>query len=356
MNARIAEYPEIHDSTLLLVDDEPVNIKLVQKMLLQAGYSNILSTQYPEQVKDLFLNHEIDLILLDLNMPKISGFEILKQLRSLKELVPPILVLTAQQSREARCAALECGARDFVSKPFDRLELLARVRNLLEVHLFQKSIKFQNQILEHTVMERTQELRSTQLEIVRRLGRAAEFRDNETGYHIIRMSQISEIIAREVGMQEPDRDLLLNASPMHDIGKIGIPDSILLKPGKLDKTEWKVMQTHTTIGGDILSGDDCEVLAMAREIALTHHERWDGKGYPNALSQDEIPLVGRIVAVADVFDALTSDRSYKKAWGLEESLDYMKDNSGKHFDPNLVSVFFDNLSEIQQVRERYRED
>jgi putative two-component system response regulator len=210
-------------------------------------------------------------------------------------------------------------------------------------------------ILEQKVRERTRELEETRMEIIRRLGRAAEYRDNETGLHIIRMSKFSQILGQATGMSDQDSGMLLNASPMHDIGKIGIPDSILLKPGKLDADEWEIMKTHSSIGAKILSGHPSELMQMAREIALTHHEKWDGSGYPGGLSGEEIPLSGRIVALADVFDALTSERPYKKAWAVDDAVSFIKENSGKHFDPTLVELFIDRLDEIIEVRDKYAE-
>lgn len=344
-------------AALLIVDDEPANVKLLEKMLRIAGYHNIATTYDSREVTRLCLAAKFDLILLDLNMPYKDGFMVMNELQAslVIDELPPILVLTAQQDQSYRLRALREGARDFLTKPFDREELLARVRNLVEVQYFQKSIQQQNTILETRVQERTQEIYRTRLQIVRRLGRAAEYRDNETGLHIIRMSQISALLGQAVGMAVADVELLLNASPMHDIGKIGIPDHILLKPGKLDPDEWEIMKTHATIGADILDGDDSDILRMARDIALTHHEKWDGSGYPKGLQADAIPLVGRIVAVADVFDALTSSRPYKKAWSIEDAVGYIQSNRGKHFDPQLVDLFIKALPEITAIKQKYAE-
>ena len=233
--------------------------------------------------------------------------------------------------------------------------LFRSIRNMLEVRMLNQAIKRQNQILEEKVYERTRELDETRLEIIRRLGRAAEYRDNETGLHIIRMSQYSQILGLADGMTESEADMLLNASPMHDIGKIGIPDSILLKPGKLTPDEWKIMKTHSTIGAEILSGHQSELMMEARQIALMHHEKWDGSGYPKGRSGDEIPLVGRIVAIADVFDALTTVRPYKKAWNVEDAVDYIAQNSASHFDPRLVELFLKILPEVLIIRAKYPE-
>jgi putative two-component system response regulator len=345
-----------HMPRLLIVDDEPANIKLLDRMLRGAGYENVISASDPREVLPLYRVHGADVILLDLNMPHLDGFEVLARLKALNDpLLPPILVLTAQHGNDHRLRALNEGARDYVTKPFDRAELLARVRNLVEVQRLHVTLRDQNKELEARVHDRTRELRQTRLEIVRRLGRAAEFRDNETGFHILRMSHTSVLLARAVGWDDDQCELLLHASPMHDIGKIGIPDHILLKPGKLDPQEWETMKTHAEIGARILDGSDSALLTLAREIALTHHEKWDGSGYPHGLAGDGIPQVGRITAIADVFDALTSERPYKKAWPLEQAIDYISENRGRHFDPELGDHFLRLLPEVQAIRNRYVE-
>lgn len=351
------------DAHIVVVDDQLDNLKLVEGVLLSKGYSNVTLIQDPTTVIQLYQDQSADLILIDLNMPILDGFSLIKALKELNDsLLPPMLVLTAQTAREYRQRALDLGARDFISKPFDFGELLARVRNQLEVRQAQIILQQQNEILEQKVDERTKELQvahaellESRLQVIRRLGHAAEYRDNETGLHIIRMSYISVILGRAVGMQEDELDLLFNASPMHDIGKIGIPDYVLLKPGSLNDAEWGVMKTHAQIGANILSGDDSPLMAMAKEIALTHHERWDGSGYPKGLKGDEIPLAGRISALADVFDALTSSRPYKDSWKVEVALEYMKENSGSHFDPCLVGLFLENIDAIIEVREKHTE-
>jgi putative two-component system response regulator len=227
---------------------------------------------------------------------------------------------------------------------------------MLEVQLAMRMTYDQKDLLEQVVYERTREIRETRLQVVQRLGRAAEYRDNETGRHILRMSHMSALLAAQCsGWTEDDAEVLLHASPMHDIGKIGIPDAILLKPGKLTPEEWKIMQTHTTIGGDILSGDTSDLLRMAREIALSHHEKWDGSGYPLGLAGEAIPLTGRIVALADVFDALTSQRPYKNAWSIEDTLQLIRSEAGGHFDPQLVVLFLELIPEVLAIRDRYAE-
>ncbi|MDH5388090.1 MAG: response regulator [Gammaproteobacteria bacterium] len=354
---------DLKSACILAVDDELPNVKLLGRMLSAKGFEHVLSTQDPRQVLGLVQNNDVDLILLDINMPHMDGYQVMEQLQSeILEDLPPILVLTAQHAQDFRQRALDAGARDYVTKPFDADELVSRVINLLEVHRANKYMSQQNVILDERVQKRTQELEiahqllhESRLQVVRRLGRAAEYRDNETGLHIIRMSKMAALIAKAAGMSDEECDLLLNAAPMHDIGKIGIPDAVLLKPGKLEPDEWEVMKTHAQIGADILAGDDTPLLNMASEIALTHHEKWNGSGYPNGLKGENIPLVGRITALADVFDALTSERPYKKAWSVEDSVSLIKKESGQHFDPALVEHFLAILDSMVDIKQQYAE-
>ena len=341
---------------ILVVDDEPVNVKLLDKLLTASGYRNVVTTTDPTETLRLYKEYQCDLILLDINMPKMDGYQVMKQFhKEFPDDFPAVLILTAQNIHSFKKQAFDCGARDYVTKPFNAEELLARVDSLLSVELANRYMRSQNEILEQKVRERTQEIHDTRLQVVRRLGLAAEYRDNETGLHIIRMSKFAEVLGNAVGMPEDQCDLLLNAAPMHDIGKIGIPDHILLKPGKLDPEERIIMETHAQIGANILSGDDSELLKMAHDIALTHHEKWNGSGYPNKLKGEDIPITGRITALADVFDALTSARPYKKAWPIEDAIEFIQKQSGEHFEPLLVKLFLENMDEILQIREQYAE-
>jgi putative two-component system response regulator len=333
-----------------LVDDDRTNILLLQRMLASGGYHNQISTTDSRQVMPL-LDETIDLVILDLTMPYLDGFQVMQLIaESDLEHKPPILVLTALNDHQYCIRALQSGARDFLTKPFERLELLARTRNLVENHLYQKALLREKQSLEQRVQERTKELTDTRLQVIRQLGRAAEFRDNETGMHIIRMSQMAAAIAQAAGLSAEECNLVLYASPMHDVGKIGIPDHILLKPGKLNADEWAIMQTHTTIGADILATGDSELMQAAREIALYHHERWDGQGYPRGLQAEQIPLLARITAIADVYDALTSDRPYKKAWPVEQAVRLIHEGAGSQFDPQLTRHLDDLLPIFTTIR------
>lgn len=323
----------IRDACILIVDDELLNVRLLEVTLEAAGYRNIQSTTDSRQALPLFISLQPDLLLLDLNMPYLDGFTVMQQLeaRIPPETYFPILVLTANVDGDVKRRALGAGAKDFLTKPFDRTEVLLRIENLLQV-------RFLNTLLEHRVSERTQELELAQLETLQRLALAAEYRDDDTGLHTRRVGHCCARIAEELGLSSQEVDLLQRAAPLHDVGKIGVPDSILLKPGKLTAEEFEVIKQHTVIGAKILSGSRSPWLQMAEEIALTHHERWDGCGYAR-IEGDRIPLVGRIVAVADVFDALTHERPYKKAWSLEDAVQEIKAQSGQQFDPQVVEAF-----------------
>jgi putative two-component system response regulator len=345
-----------YNGRILIVDDEAANLKLLDKMLRAQGYHNLMLLSDPREVLDSYQKVRPDLILLDINMPYLDGYQVMEQLKALQDtLLPPIVILTAQNGKDYLLRALAAGARDFITKPFDRNELLMRARNLLDAQLAHRLIHDQKKVLEEMVQIRTEELRNTRLQVVQRLGKAAEYRDEETGNHILRMSHISTLLARSVGWSEAACELMLNASPMHDIGKIGIPDAILLKPGKFEPHEWEIMKTHAIIGGRLLDGDDSDLMCMAREIAISHHEKWDGSGYPNGIAGEAIPQAGRIAALADVFDALTSARPYKKAWSIEDAVNLIKENRGKHFDPKLVDTFLQELPGIIEILQQYSE-
>ncbi|PIR01672.1 MAG: two-component system response regulator [Nitrospinae bacterium CG11_big_fil_rev_8_21_14_0_20_45_15] len=338
---------EILSARLMVVDDEPNNVVLLEEGLKREGFTRIKSLTDPREVLELYKDFRPHLILLDINMPHLDGFQVMEQLNVVEQGgYIPVLVLTASSDRQVRLKALKFGARDFLTKPIDLLETICRVRNLVETRML-------NEDLEEKVRQRTAELNETRLEVIRKLGRAAEYRDNQTGMHVLRMSHFSAALAREVGFSSEECELLLNASPMHDIGKIGIPDGILLKPGSLDDEQWTKMRTHTEIGGLILDGKGNMLMKLAQSIALHHHEKWDGSGYPDKLKGEEIPIEVRIVTICDVFDALTSARPYKKAWPVEEALDFLQRYKGKNFDPDLVDKFVEILPEILRIRDTF---
>jgi putative two-component system response regulator len=324
---------------ILIVDDEPANVDVLRRLLERAGFTNIESTCDAREAAAMFGIVRPDLVLLDLHMPHIDGLQVMDRLNELVNATyMPILMLTGDMTPEARRQALSRGAKDFINKPFHSDEVLLRIRTLLETRFLYVQIQDQNHVLEATVRERTQELESAQVEILERLARAAEFRDDNTGQHTERVGQMAALLAKEIGMSDTDVALIRRAAPLHDVGKIGIPDAILLKLGKLTEDEFALVKTHTTIGARILSGSRFALLRLAEEIAFSHHERWDGSGYAG-LAGNVIPLPGRIVAVADVFDALTQKRPYKAAWPVTDAVAEIRRQRGKQFDPAIVDAF-----------------
>jgi putative two-component system response regulator len=347
---------DLHGLRILAVDDEDVNLLLLRRTLERAGYTRVQTTTDPSVVPVLFVEIEPDLVVLDLHMPGMDGFELIERLAPIAggRTGVPFLVLTADVTEDIKRRALEYGARDFLTKPFSPTELLLRVRNLLEVQQLHRSLREQNANLEQEVAERTRDLEQARLEILGRLALAAEYRDDETQEHAWRIGRTCALLADAVGLPDRQVELIRRAAPLHDIGKIGIPDAILLKPGKLTEHEFDAIKTHTTIGAEILSGGKSSLLLLAERIALSHHERWGGGGYPDGLSGEEIPLAGRIVAVADVFDALTHERPYKRAWPVDEAVSEVLDQRGRQFDPQLVDAFasLDHPTLLQPVRDR----
>jgi putative two-component system response regulator len=327
------------NARILIVDDEPVNVDLLRRLLERAGFSRIESTNDSRQALDLYVKFRPDLILLDLHMPHRGGLEVMDELNQIAEAsYLPILMLTGDDTPEAKRDALSRGAKDFLNKPFHSDEVLLRIGTLLETRFLYLQIQSQNQILEAKVRDRTRELEAAQIEIIERLARAAEFRDDNTGQHTERVGQMAALLARQIGLSDTQVSLIRRAAPLHDVGKIGIPDSILMKLGKLTPEEFELVKTHTTIGARILSGSRFTILRLAEEIAYHHHERWDGSGYAGIKGAD-IPLAGRVVAVADVFDALTQKRPYKAAWTVSEAIAEIDRQRGHQFDPALVDAF-----------------
>lgn len=336
-------------ATILIVDDTPENIDVLAGSL-KDKYKIKVATNGAMALKIVEKQPAPDLVLLDIMMPGIDGFEVCERMKAqLHTRSIPIIFVTAKISPADELRGLELGAVDYITKPISPPVVIQRVQTHLALHN-------QNRELYNKVKEQTDTINETRLKIIQRLGRAAEYKDNETGLHVIRMSHYSRLLGIAIGMSEVDADLVFNAAPMHDIGKIGIPDAILKKPAKLDEDEWFIMQQHANIGAEILGDDEgSELLNMARTVALTHHEKWDGNGYPNGLSGEEIPLVGRIVAIADVFDALTSERPYKKAWSIDDALALIERESGKHFDPTLVPAFLEIRPQLETIQKQYAE-
>lgn len=332
---------KIRRARILIVDDEADNVLLLRRILEPAGYTNIRETRDPTAVRTILSEFDPDLVLLDLLMPGMDGHEVLAVVREATppEEYRPVLVLTSDNTRDAKRRALSGGARDYLTKPLSPSEVRSRVRNLLETRVLYRELQHQNVHLEERVRERTLELEAASLHTLLRLARAAEYRDDATGQHTRRVGQAAAQIATELGLDAREVEMLRLAAPLHDVGKIGIPDAILLSDGALTAEEFEIMKTHCIIGADLLSGSDVPLLRMAAEIALTHHERWDGFGYPYGLCGIQIPLSGRIVAVADTFDALTHPRPYKTAWSAEEAFAEVARGAGERFEPTVVEAF-----------------
>lgn len=344
----------IENAELMVIDDEEMNLEILEEVFESDGFRHLHFFSNPQIAIDHYKNNPPDLVLLDLNMPYLSGFEVIEQFKTVSHSPPPpILMITARDDSETKLKALESGARDFISKPFDDQEVTRRARNLLEMHLIHKQNLCYSSDLEHIIQQRTHELQATQLEMIERLGLAAEYRDNETAAHTIRVGLYAKTIGTCLGLNEQTADQLRLSAPLHDIGKIGISDNILLKPGKLDEQEWEVMKKHAEFGYTILKDSKSTLLKNAGIIALTHHEKWDGSGYPAGLKGNDIHLYGRITAIADVFDALTMSRPYKKAWSTEEAADLINQQSGKHFDPSIVDAFNHVLTDLLNIRQTH---
>ncbi len=348
---------------ILVVDDEELNRELLEGLLLPLGYEVLLASNGTEALKKV-QEFSPDLILLDIMMPKMDGFEVTSRLKKDEQTrIIPVVIVTALKDVQDRVRALELGADDFLSKPVDKTELRARVQSLLKVKAYNDHMQNDRKQLEVEVAKRTNQLRyaferirEASLETIHRLSRAAEYKDEDTGTHVQRMSNYAGAVAQEMNQDEEIMKAILYAAPMHDVGKIGIPDYILLKPGKLDQEEWLIMKQHTIIGAQILEDSKADYIKLANTIALTHHEKWDGSGYPNQLKGSNIPLVGRITAIADVFDALTTKRPYKEPFTVEKSFRIIRDGRGSHFDPDVVDAFFGVKDEILSIKAKYKDD
>ncbi|TGK10414.1 two-component system response regulator [Leptospira selangorensis] len=320
---------------ILVVDDEAANLQVL-KQILQEDYRLFFAKDGIKAI-ELAISEKPNLILLDVMMPGMTGHETCKKLRNEPSTSRmPVIFVTAMAEEEDEADGFEAGAVDYITKPVSPAIVKARVKT-------------------HLSLVRNDELKETRLQIIQRLGLAAEYKDNETGLHVIRMSHYSQTLAKALGYSQETADKILHASPMHDIGKIGIPDSILQKPGKLDPEEWDIMKTHPTIGAEIIGDHDSSLLKMAKSIALNHHEKWDGSGYPNGIKGDTIPVEARIVTIADVFDALTTERPYKKAWSIEDAVNHIRKGAGSHFDPGLVPIFLNLMPDLLAIRERWAE-
>ncbi len=348
---------------IMVVDDEERNLRLMEALLLPLGCDVVLAKNGEEALRQVPESRP-DVILLDVMMPGMDGFEVAKRLKEDEETrIIPIVMVTSLKEVEARVRALDAGADDFLTKPVDTVELRARVQSSLKVKAYYDHMRNYQEALETEVSRRTGQLRralekikGASLDTIHRLSRAAEYKDEDTGAHILRMSNYSAAVARRMGLNDRVVDSILYSAPMHDVGKIGIPDRILLKPGRLTPDECEIMKEHAAIGGRILAGAAAGFIGLAEVIARTHHEKWDGSGYPKGLKGKEIPLAGRIVAIGDVFDALTSKRPYKAAFSLEKSYGIIREGRGSHFDPDVVDAFFAVEDEVLAIKAKYKDE
>ena len=326
----------INSPRILLVDDEPTNLRVLKKVL-EDKY-RLSFARSGEDALNIVKKENVDLILLDVMMPEMTGIEVCEKLKQNPDTAHiPVIFVTALRDTVDEAKGFEIGAVDYITKPITPTIVFARVKTHLS--LIQANV-----------------LKATHIDLIQRLGRAAEYKDNETGMHVQRVSHFAKIMAMACGYNEFVADELMMAAPMHDLGKIGIADSILLKPGKLTAEEYEIMKNHTHIGAEILANPKSHLIALARSVAITHHEKWDGSGYPYGLSGEDIPIEGRIVALVDVFDALTSERPYKKAWSIEEAIDFIQDQSGKHFDPYLVMLLIQELPKLLEIKQQFSEE
>jgi putative two-component system response regulator len=333
-------------ASILVVDDTPENIDILVA-ILKDDYQVRAARNGEQALKLVRHKNPPDLILLDIMMPGIDGYEVCRELKADPSTCHiPVIFVTAKITSQEETQGLELGAVDYITKPVSPPVVKARVRTHLALY-------DQNRELARKVREQTRTINDTRLKIIQRLGRAAEYKDDVTGMHVIRMSHYARLLGVAAGMSEQMADTLLDAAPMHDIGKIGVPDSILQKTSALDEAEWAIMKTHTDMGVAIIGEDDSELLQMAATVAATHHEYWDGSGYPRGLAGEDIPLVGRIVAIADVFDALTSQRPYKPAWPVEQAVAELRQRAGSQFDPRLTELFLQQLDAVEDIRQRF---
>ncbi len=342
---------------VLIIDDTEINLILFGALIKKLDNCQSHSFASPLDGLAWAATHTPDLVIVDYMMPDIDGLEFIQRFRALPNCVDvPILMITANDQKQVRYRALDSGANDFLAKPVDKVEFLARAKNMLSLSSARRKLADHAEWLSSEVRKATEVILQRERDTVFRLCKAAEFRDPETGAHILRMAHYSQLIAKKLGLPPDEQELLLEAAPMHDIGKVGITDNILLKPGRLDAAEFEIMKQHAAFGYELLKNSNSRVLQAGAEIALGHHEKYDGSGYPQGLKGEAIPIFSRIVAVADVFDALTSERPYKKAWSLEQAVDFLNAGSGTHFDPQCVQAFLDGFDDVLAIRDRYQEE
>jgi response regulator RpfG family c-di-GMP phosphodiesterase len=340
--------------TALSVDDERVNLRLVEAMARKIGLQ-VSSYTDPREALAHLSGSVVDLIFVDYMMPEIDGIGFIREVRRMHADIPIVMITSVSDDQQLKLQAFEAGATEFLNKPLNLAEFQARVSNLGSLRQAQLLLRDRAKLLEEEVRKATEAISAREHETLHILGRAAEYKDPETGHHISRVAHYSRILAEGAGLAERDLELVFFASPLHDVGKIGVADSILLKPGRLTEEELVIMREHTTKGAEIMLRSSSIYLREGSVIAMTHHEKWDGSGYPAALRGERIPLPGRIVAVADVFDALTSRRPYKEAWPIERAVELIDSERGKHFDPGLVGLFISAISAVRAIHEKYQD-
>lgn len=342
---------------VLMIDDNELNLTVYRSALRSLEGAECVAFTSSSQALEWAADNEVGVALVDFDMPHPNGLEFIAQFRSQpRNAEVPVIMITGLADRDIRYRALELGAADFLAKPVDIAEFRARMRNMLALSDGRRKLADRARWLASEVARATTDIVAREKETINRLMRAAEFRDNETGMHIVRMGHFSAEIARALGLSSTECETLLMATPMHDIGKVATPDRILLKPGKLDAQEWEIMRQHTVAGYEILKDSQSQLLQTAAQIALSHHEKFDGTGYPYGIKGEHIPLCGRICAVSDVFDALTSERPYKRAWPVEQAIEEVDRISGTHFDPQLVRAFHTALPKILEIKDHYRDE
>jgi response regulator RpfG family c-di-GMP phosphodiesterase len=342
---------------IVIIDDTSSNIKLMRAMVSRLDDCATVGFTDPGEGLAWCLTREPDLVIVDFMMPGLDGIELTQHLRRVPVTAEiPVLMVTAAHEKDVRYRALESGVTDFLTKPLDTLELVSRLRNMLALRKSHLALAERAESLAAEVRKAMADVHERERETILRLARAAEFRDPGTGAHILRMTGYSQLIALRLGLSDHDQEMMRQAAPMHDVGKLGTPDQILLKPGPLTAQEFESMKRHSAVGYEILKDSASPVLQMAAQIALSHHERFDGGGYPGGLAGEAIPLPGRMVAVADVFDALTSDRPYKRAWQIERAADFLRQGRSTHFDPDCVDAFLSEWATVIAIRERYHDD
>lgn len=342
---------------IAIIDDNQVNLTLMKHLVKHLVDTESSTHIDSGQGLDFCLSQEVDLVVVDYMMPAPDGIEFIRAMRAHPDKTDvPILMVTANHDDQVRVTALEAGATDFLNKPVDRTEFLARARNMLALRKSQRLLKDRAALLAEEVQQATQQILDREYDTIVRLSKAAEYRDPETGGHILRMAHYSRVIATRLGLPAAEVDILFKAAPMHDIGKVATPDAVLLKPGRLVADELVIMRQHASIGYEILKDSPSPLLQAAAVIANSHHEKYDGSGYPQGLKGEDIPLLGRIVAIADVFDALLSTRPYKKPWAIEDAVAFMHEQSGQHFCPTCLQAFFSCWDEIEAIRHRYQDE